>query len=206
MLQEMILQNRNHPSIILWGVCINESVDDDAFYNRTNKIAHQLDPSRATSGVRYHRRAAGNAGALFLHVPTPWNSKQARPAGLACLQYQNKCFRLLCVAAGVCTRFCRFILDTNEPPSELHGFEIFSKKRKKPVCTVLNDRLCIPPEHPSNFHLGNPNRKNRVEGKRIEKSWIFQIIVRRDVNFAFAQWGPDDTKWKTLPTTQNPLC
>ena len=32
-------------------------------------------------------------GALFLHVPTPWNSKQARPAGLACLQYQNKCFR-----------------------------------------------------------------------------------------------------------------
>lgn len=27
----------------------------------------------------------------------------------------------------------------------MHGFEIFSKKRKKPVCTVLNDRLCIPP-------------------------------------------------------------
>ena len=53
MLQEMILQNRNHPSIILWGVRINESVDDDAFYTRTNKIAHQLDPSRATSGVRY---------------------------------------------------------------------------------------------------------------------------------------------------------
>ena len=65
MLQEMLLQNRNHPSIILWGVRINESVDDDAFYTRTNKIAHQLDPSRATSGVRYHRRAAGNAGTLF---------------------------------------------------------------------------------------------------------------------------------------------
>ena len=41
MLQEMILQNRNHPSIILWGVRINESVNDDAVYNRTNKIAHQ---------------------------------------------------------------------------------------------------------------------------------------------------------------------
>ena len=53
MLQEMILQQRNHPSIILWGVRINESVDDDAFYTRTNRIAHQLDPSRATSGVRY---------------------------------------------------------------------------------------------------------------------------------------------------------
>ena len=47
------MQNRNHPSIILWGVRINESVDDDAFYTRTNQIAHQLDPSRATSGVRY---------------------------------------------------------------------------------------------------------------------------------------------------------
>ena len=53
MLREMLLQNRNHPSIILWGVRINESVDDDAFYTRTNQIAHQLDPSRATSGVRY---------------------------------------------------------------------------------------------------------------------------------------------------------
>ena len=39
--------------IILWGVRINESVDDDAFYTRTNRIAHDLDPSRATSGVRY---------------------------------------------------------------------------------------------------------------------------------------------------------
>ncbi len=52
-LREMILQNRNHPGIILWGVRINESLDDDAFYRRTNDIAHELDPSRATSGVRY---------------------------------------------------------------------------------------------------------------------------------------------------------
>ena len=84
MLQEMILQNRNHPSIILWGVHINESVDDDAFYNRTNKIAPpQLDPSRATSGVRYHRRAAGNAGALFLHAHSvEQQTSQTRRSGL----------------------------------------------------------------------------------------------------------------------------
>ena len=36
----------------------------------------------------------------------------------------------MCITAGVYTRFCRFILDTNEPPSEVHGFEIFSKKEK----------------------------------------------------------------------------
>ena len=52
-LREMILQYRNHPSVILWGVRINESVDDDEFYRQTNAIAHELDPSRATSGVRY---------------------------------------------------------------------------------------------------------------------------------------------------------
>ncbi|MBQ6479014.1 MAG: glycoside hydrolase family 2 protein [Erysipelotrichaceae bacterium] len=51
--EEMVLQYRNHPSIVLWGVRINESQDDDAFYTRTNAIAHRLDPSRPTSGVRY---------------------------------------------------------------------------------------------------------------------------------------------------------
>ena len=34
------------------------SVDDDEFYTRTNKIAHALDPSRATSGVRYLEKRA----------------------------------------------------------------------------------------------------------------------------------------------------
>ena len=52
-LREMILQYRNHPSIVLWGVRINESTDDDPFYTRTNAIARALDPSRQTSGVRY---------------------------------------------------------------------------------------------------------------------------------------------------------
>ena len=51
--REMVLQYRNHPSIILWGVRINESMDDDDFYTRTNKLAHELDPSRMTGGVRY---------------------------------------------------------------------------------------------------------------------------------------------------------
>ena len=50
--QDMILQYRNHPSIIIWGVRINESVDDDEFYARTNALAHRLDPTRQTGGVR----------------------------------------------------------------------------------------------------------------------------------------------------------
>jgi beta-galactosidase len=51
--KEMVLQYRNHPSIILWGVRINESLDDDPFYLETNKAAHELDDTRQTSGVRY---------------------------------------------------------------------------------------------------------------------------------------------------------
>ncbi len=50
--REMVMQYRNHPSIVLWGVRINESADNDAFYARTNALCHQLDPSRPTSGVR----------------------------------------------------------------------------------------------------------------------------------------------------------
>lgn len=55
--REMVLQYRNHPSIILWGVRINESQDDNDFYIRTNAVAHALDPSRATSGVRFLKQS-----------------------------------------------------------------------------------------------------------------------------------------------------
>jgi beta-galactosidase len=50
---EMIRRDWNHPSIILWGVRINESLDNHDFYTRTNALAHQLDDSRQTGGVRY---------------------------------------------------------------------------------------------------------------------------------------------------------
>ncbi len=50
---EMIRRDWNHPSIILWGVRINESLDNHEFYTRTNALAHELDDSRQTGGVRY---------------------------------------------------------------------------------------------------------------------------------------------------------
>lgn len=56
--REMVTQYRNHPSIVLWGVRINESQDNDAFYRRTNALAHELDPSRPTSGVRYLEKSS----------------------------------------------------------------------------------------------------------------------------------------------------
>lgn len=56
--REMVIQYRNHPSIILWGVRINESRDDDAFYKKTNAVAHKLDPYRQTGGVRAGKKSS----------------------------------------------------------------------------------------------------------------------------------------------------
>ena len=49
----MIRRDWNHPSIILWGVRINESKDNHDFYVRTNAMSHKLDPTRQTGGIRY---------------------------------------------------------------------------------------------------------------------------------------------------------
>mgnify|MGYP002622283519 CR=1 FL=1 len=50
--REMIGQHRNHPSVILWGVRIADSKDDDELYAETNRIAREMDPSRPTAGAR----------------------------------------------------------------------------------------------------------------------------------------------------------
>jgi|KBSMisStandDraft_5_1062788.scaffolds.fasta_scaffold00533_7 beta-galactosidase len=55
--RRMIRRDWNHPSIILWGVRINESKDDHDFYTRTNAVAHQLDSTRQTGGIRYFQES-----------------------------------------------------------------------------------------------------------------------------------------------------
>jgi len=57
----MIVRDRNHPSVILWGVRLNETHDDPELYGKTNEIAHCLDSSRPTVGAMHTwRPAAGN--------------------------------------------------------------------------------------------------------------------------------------------------
>ena len=50
--RRMVQRDWNHPSIILWGVRINESADNHDFFARTNAMARALDTTRQTGGVR----------------------------------------------------------------------------------------------------------------------------------------------------------
>ncbi len=55
--REMIVRDWAHPSILTWGVRINESRDDRDFYAATDRLARSLDPTRQTSGIRCHERS-----------------------------------------------------------------------------------------------------------------------------------------------------
>lgn len=50
--RRMVMRDRNHPSVILWGVRVNEGLDCDEFYTQTNALARELDNTRQTGGVR----------------------------------------------------------------------------------------------------------------------------------------------------------
>jgi beta-galactosidase len=62
--RDMVLRDRNHASIIIWGVRVNESRNDLDLYARTGVIAKQLDGSRPTSGSMTN----------FRNWQTEWNS------------------------------------------------------------------------------------------------------------------------------------
>lgn len=51
-IRSMVVRDRSHPSVILWGVRVNEGGDCDEFYTETNALARSLDPTRQTGGVR----------------------------------------------------------------------------------------------------------------------------------------------------------
>jgi beta-galactosidase len=58
---DMVVRDRNHPSVVVWGTRVNEALGHVDLYDRADLLARQLDPSRpctgATSGVRGYRQA-----------------------------------------------------------------------------------------------------------------------------------------------------
>ena len=49
--QHMVHRDRNRPSVVIWGVRINESRNDPELYRKTRDAADALDGSRPTSGT-----------------------------------------------------------------------------------------------------------------------------------------------------------
>ncbi len=47
----MVVRDRNHPSVVIWGVRANETANDAALYQATKETAKALDDSRQTSGA-----------------------------------------------------------------------------------------------------------------------------------------------------------
>ncbi len=48
--KDMIVRDRNHAAIVIWGTRVNESANDVELYRRTRTLAKSLDDSRPTSG------------------------------------------------------------------------------------------------------------------------------------------------------------
>ena len=81
----MIVRDRNRPSMVIWGVRVNESANEVELYRRTTALAKSLDGSRPASGSMtststknwredvfamddYHANPDGSVG---IHPPLP---------------------------------------------------------------------------------------------------------------------------------------
>jgi beta-galactosidase len=49
--ESMIRRDRNHSAIVIWGIRVNESKNDPAFYQRTTAAGRSMDDSRHMSGA-----------------------------------------------------------------------------------------------------------------------------------------------------------
>ena len=52
-LKSLVIDDYNHPSIVIIGTRINESSDDHDFYTKTRDLVKSIDQSRPTGGVRF---------------------------------------------------------------------------------------------------------------------------------------------------------
>ncbi len=63
--QDMVVRDRNRPSVIVWGTRLNETADYPDLYALTRRLAYELDGSRQTSGAMSEHSTAGWAEDVF---------------------------------------------------------------------------------------------------------------------------------------------
>ena len=56
---DMVVRDRSRPSVIVWGTRLNESGNFIALYERTHRLAYELDGSRPTSGATLRHSRTG---------------------------------------------------------------------------------------------------------------------------------------------------
>ncbi|HEY7147590.1 MAG TPA: glycoside hydrolase family 2 TIM barrel-domain containing protein [Streptosporangiaceae bacterium] len=62
---DMIIRDRNRPSVIVWATRVNESLNSQRLYRRTRQLAARLDGSRPTTGAMSKHTMAGWAQDVF---------------------------------------------------------------------------------------------------------------------------------------------
>jgi beta-galactosidase len=55
----MVVRDRSRPSVIMWGTRLNESGNAPILYQKTHRLAHELDDSRPTTGTTLRHSTTG---------------------------------------------------------------------------------------------------------------------------------------------------
>jgi beta-galactosidase len=63
--RDMVVRDRNRPSVIVWGTRLNETADYPGLYTLARQLAYELDGSRPTSGAMSAHSRVGWAEDLF---------------------------------------------------------------------------------------------------------------------------------------------
>ena len=64
---DMIVRDRNRPSVIVWGTRIDETVGHVGLYGQARQLAYSLDGSRQTTGAMHTQSTAGWAEDVFAY-------------------------------------------------------------------------------------------------------------------------------------------
>lgn len=128
--RSMIQRDKSHPSIVLWGVRINESQDDDELYSRTNALAAELDPLRQRGGVRFitHSHLLEDVYTFndFIHRGDNEGLREPRKT------HKEKCPHLV-------TEYCGHMYSTKPFDDEVHRLSHALRHAK-----VVNDMFADP--------------------------------------------------------------
>lgn len=130
----MIERDYNHPSIITWGVRINESGDDEELYTKTNNLAKELDDTRLTSGVRCYE------GSQLLEGIYTMNDF-VHNGGEDILRNRKTCTNLDYSVPYMVTEFCGHIYPTKKIDCEEKLVEHALRHARVQSCCKLDDEI-----------------------------------------------------------------